>query len=239
VATKIKLMRLGKMREPHYRVVVADARTKRDGRSIETIGEYHPKNDPSVIKIDGERAAYWLGVGAQPTEAVTAILKVTGDWQKFKGEVAPEPMKVAPPKADKQSLFNAALEAQDPGQRERALQRLGDLSLFIAGFLAPAFARRLIDIDYHIAMGGRAYGTLAGSLVGGRRRVLGRVYAELAAKFQPLVDALSEIADSAHVHSQRDVLRLYELWLRTGSARARGLLARLGVVPAPAALQAH
>jgi len=136
-------------------------------------------------------------------------------------------------------LFNVALEAQDPGQRERALQRLGDLSLFIAGFLAPAFARRLVDIDFHIAMGGRAYGTLAGSLAGGRRRVLGRVYAELAAKFQPLVDALAEIAESAHVHSQRDVLRLYELWLRTGSARARGLLSRLGVVPAPAALHAH
>ena len=109
MATKIKLMRLGKMREPHYRVVVADSRTKRDGRSIETIGEYHPKNDPSVISIDSERAAYWLGVGAQPTEAVTAILKVTGDWQKFKGLAAPEPMKVALPKADKRALFDAAL----------------------------------------------------------------------------------------------------------------------------------
>ena len=95
MATKIKLMRLGKMREPHYRIVVADARTKRDGRSIETIGEYHPKNDPSIIRVDSERAAYWLGVGAQPTEAVAAILKVTGDWQRFKGLPAPEPMKVA------------------------------------------------------------------------------------------------------------------------------------------------
>jgi small subunit ribosomal protein S16 len=111
VATKIKLMRLGKMREPHYRIVVADARTKRDGRAIETIGEYHPKNDPSVIKVDADRAAYWLGVGAQPTEAVAAILKVTGDWQKFKGEPAPAPMKVAEPKPDKQAVFNAALAA--------------------------------------------------------------------------------------------------------------------------------
>jgi small subunit ribosomal protein S16 len=109
VATKIKLMRLGKMREPHYRIVVADSRTKRDGRAIETIGEYHPKNDPSVIKVDSDRAAYWLGVGAQPTEAVAAILKVTGDWQKFKGEPAPEPMKVAEPKPDKHALFSAAL----------------------------------------------------------------------------------------------------------------------------------
>jgi small subunit ribosomal protein S16 len=102
-------MRLGKMREPHYRIVVADARTKRDGRSIETIGEYHPKSDPSVIKVDAERAAYWLRVGAQPTEAVTAILKVTGDWQKFKGQPAPEPMKQPADKPDKQALFNAAL----------------------------------------------------------------------------------------------------------------------------------
>ncbi len=109
MATKIKLMRLGKMRDPHYRIVVADARTKRDGRSIETIGEYHPKNDPSVIKVDAERAAHWLSVGAQPTDAVTAIFKVTGDWQKFKGEPAPEPMRVAPPKADKRALFDAAL----------------------------------------------------------------------------------------------------------------------------------
>jgi small subunit ribosomal protein S16 len=109
VATKIKLMRLGKMREPHYRIVVADARTKRDGRSIETIGEYHPKSDPSVIKVDGDRAAYWLGVGAQPTEAVAAILKVTGDWQRFKGLPAPEPMKLPAEKPDKQAVFNAAL----------------------------------------------------------------------------------------------------------------------------------
>ena len=109
MATKIKLTRLGKMREPHYRIVVADSRTKRDGRAIETIGEYHPKNDPSVIKLDSERAAYWLSVGAQPTEAVEAILKVTGDWQKFKGLPAPAPMKVAEPKVDKQTRFNAAL----------------------------------------------------------------------------------------------------------------------------------
>src|SRR5690242_2100288 len=102
-------MRLGKMREPHYRIVVADSRTKRDGRSIETIGEYHPKSDPSIIRVDSDRAAYWLGVGAQPTEAVAAILRVTGDWQRFKGEPAPEPMKVAPPKPDKLERFNAAL----------------------------------------------------------------------------------------------------------------------------------
>ena len=109
MAVKIKLMRLGKMRAPYYRIVVADARTKRDGRSIETIGKYHPKEEPSFIEVDSERAQYWLGVGAQPSEPVTAILKVTGDWQKFKGLPAPEPMKFAEPKPDKLSLFNAAL----------------------------------------------------------------------------------------------------------------------------------
>jgi small subunit ribosomal protein S16 len=108
VATKIKLMRLGKMRAPYYRIVVADARTKRDGRSIETIGKYHPKEDPSFIQVDSERAQYWLGVGAQPTDAVAAIFRVTGDWQKFKGEPAPPPMLVAEPKADKKSIFEAA-----------------------------------------------------------------------------------------------------------------------------------
>ena len=89
MAVKIKLKRLGKMRKPHYRIVVADARTKRDGRAIEEIGKYHPKEDPSLIEVDSERAQYWLGVGAQPTEPVAAILKVTGDWQKFKGLPAP------------------------------------------------------------------------------------------------------------------------------------------------------
>ena len=85
MAVKIKLMRLGKIRQPYYRVVVADARTRRSGRAIETIGKYHPKLEPSLIEIDSERAQYWLGVGAQPTEPVQHLLEVTGDWQKFKG----------------------------------------------------------------------------------------------------------------------------------------------------------
>ena len=85
VAVKIKLARFGKIREPFYRIVVADARTRRSGRAIENIGLYHPKADPSVIQVDSDRAQYWLGVGAQPTESVLSILKVTGDWQKFKG----------------------------------------------------------------------------------------------------------------------------------------------------------
>ena len=111
MAVKIKLTRLGKIRNPQYRVVVADARTRRDGRSIETIGLYRPKEEPSFIQIDSERAQYWLGVGAQPTEAVEQLLKVTGDWQKFKGiEGAEGTLKVAEPKPSKLDLFNKALE---------------------------------------------------------------------------------------------------------------------------------
>ena len=108
MAVKIKLMRLGKMRAPYYRIVVAAARTKREGRVIETIGKYHPKENPSFIQVDADRAAYWLGVGAQPTEPVAAILKVTGDWQKYKGLPAPPPMLVAEPKVDKKAVFEAA-----------------------------------------------------------------------------------------------------------------------------------
>jgi len=114
VAVKIKLKRMGKIRNPQYRIIVADARTKRDGRAIEEIGKYHPKEEPSFIEVVSDRAQYWLGVGAQPTEAVEAILKITGDWQKFKGEAAPAPMKVAAPKADRKAVFEAAAkEAAD------------------------------------------------------------------------------------------------------------------------------
>lgn len=114
MAVKIKLTRLGKIRNPQYRIVVADARTRRDGRAIETIGKYHPKEEPSLIEIDSERAQYWLGVGAQPTEPVAALLKVTGDWQKFKGLPGAEgTLKVKEPKTSKLDLFNAALAAAD------------------------------------------------------------------------------------------------------------------------------
>src|ERR1700720_1541777 len=135
-------------------------------------------------------------------------------------EHTPEGMRIKP----LARMLADALEAPTAAARQRGLQRLGDVSLFIAGFFAHSFARKLIDIDYHIAMGGRAYGTLAGGLNRGRRQVLGRVFAELAAKFLPLVDALNEISDAARRYTQADVLRLYELWLKTGSPRARQLL---------------
>jgi small subunit ribosomal protein S16 len=112
VAVKIKLMRLGKIRQPYYRIVVADARSRRSGRAIETIGKYHPKNEPSLIEVDSERAQYWLGVGAQPTEPVEHLLKITGDWQKFKGLPGAEgTLKPQPEKVDKLARFNAALAA--------------------------------------------------------------------------------------------------------------------------------
>jgi small subunit ribosomal protein S16 len=114
MAVKIKLARFGKIRNPQYRIAVADARNRRDGRSIEVLGRYHPKEDPSVIEINSERALYWLGVGAQPTEAVLALLKITGDWQKFKGLPGTEgTLRVAEPKTSKLDLFNAALAAAD------------------------------------------------------------------------------------------------------------------------------
>jgi len=114
MAVKIKLTRLGKIRNPQYRIIVADARTRRDGRAIEVIGRYHPKEEPSLIEIDSERAQYWLGVGAQPTEPVAALLKITGDWQKFKGLPGAEgTLKVKEPKPSKLDLFNAALANAD------------------------------------------------------------------------------------------------------------------------------
>jgi small subunit ribosomal protein S16 len=100
VAVKIRLKRLGKIRAPYYRIVVADSRTKRDGRVIEEIGKYHPTQNPSFIEVDSDRAQYWLSVGAQPTEQVAAILKLTGDWGKFKGDKnAVSTVQVAEPKA--------------------------------------------------------------------------------------------------------------------------------------------
>lgn len=116
MAVKIKLTRLGKIRNPQYRIAIADSRTRRDGRAIEIIGRYHPKEEPSLIEVNSERAQYWLSVGAQPTEPVLKLLKITGDWQKFKGlPGAQGTLKVAPPKPSKLELFNAALAAAEGG----------------------------------------------------------------------------------------------------------------------------
>ncbi|MFG3601892.1 30S ribosomal protein S16 [Micromonospora chersina] len=111
MAVKIRLLRMGKIRNPQYRIVIADSRTKRDGRAIEFVGVYQPKEDPSVIEVKSERVQYWLSVGAQPSEAVQRLLELTGDWQKFKGLPAPPPLKVAPERADRKAAYEAEAKA--------------------------------------------------------------------------------------------------------------------------------
>jgi len=143
-------------------------------------------------------------------------------------EKTPEGLRIRP----LAHMLAEALDAPSAAARQRALQRLGDVSLFIAGFFARSFARKLIDIDYHIAMGGNAYGSLADTMQrSASGRAIGAIYAELAQKFQRLVDALNEVSEMSYVHSDADILRLYEIWMKTGSARAHGLLNRLGVRP--------
>ncbi len=143
MAVRIKLTRLGKIRNPQYRVIVADARTRRDGRAIETIGKYHPKEDPSLIEIDSERAQYWLGVGAQPTEPVLNLLKITGDWQKFKGLPGAEgTLKVKPAKPSKLELFNAALAAADNAPTTEATTPKKKASSGRSGGSAPEAAKK-------------------------------------------------------------------------------------------------
>jgi hypothetical protein len=129
-------------------------------------------------------------------------------------------------------MLAEALEAPTAMARQRSLQRLGDVSLFVAGFFARRFARKLIDIDYHIAMGGNAYSSLADTM---QRSLSGRcvaaIYAQLAQKFQRLVDALNDVSEMSYRHTDADILRLYEIWMKTGSPRAHGLLNKLGVQP--------
>jgi len=146
-------------------------------------------------------------------------------------ESSPEGLRLKPLAA----MLGEALEAPaGTAQRHRSLQRLGDVALFVAGFFAHGFATRLIDLDYHIAMGGCAYGALAQSTAHGRGWVLAAVFAELSEKFQPMVDALNEVSESSGAQSDRDILRLYEIWLKTGSARSYARLKRLGVDPTTA-----
>lgn len=125
MATKIRLKRLGKIRSPHYRVVVMDSRARRDGQAIEELGIYHPKSDPSVIRIDSERAQYWLGVGAQPTDAVIALFKRTGDWQQFTGDQTPSGITPQREPVDKLARFNAALAEADGEPTTEAISRRG------------------------------------------------------------------------------------------------------------------
>ena len=153
MAVKIRLKRLGKIREPYYRVVVADSRTKRDGRAIEEIGKYHPKLEPSLIEIDSERVQYWLSVGAQPTEQVQHLLTVTGDWQKFKGLPGAEgTLRTGETKADKKDRYDelvkesfavkeakAAARPARSGQRKDAVKK-AEPAEAVTAEVAPAEA---------------------------------------------------------------------------------------------------
>ena len=143
-------------------------------------------------------------------------------------EQTPEGLRIRP----LARMLADALDAPTTHARQRSLQRLGDVSLFVAGFFARSFARKLIDIDYHIAMGGNAYSSLADTM---QRSMSGRsvaaIYAQLAGKFQRLVDALNEVSEMSYRHTDADILRLYEVWIKTGSPRAHGLLDKLGVRP--------
>jgi small subunit ribosomal protein S16 len=133
VAVRIRLLRMGKIRNPQYRIVVANSRTKRDGRVIEFLGLYHPKEDPSRIEVNSERVQHWLSVGAQPSEPVQAILSKTGDWQQFKGLPAPaEPLKVAAARADRTAVYEAESKAAaglveaDPAKGKRSERKKAD-----------------------------------------------------------------------------------------------------------------
>ena len=174
-----------------------------------------------------------VAVEDQTEHYVVNLLTLFSDADAlFESEGAPRERSRLKPLA---VMLGEALEAPTHEARFRGLQRLGDVSLFIAGFFSAGFARKLVDIDYHIAMGGRAYGALAENCGPARARTLRQVFAELAAKFTPMVDALNEISECSYQHSDRDRLRLYELWVKTGSERSRSLLRKLGIEPAPAA----
>ena len=141
MAVKIKLKRLGKIREPYYRIVIADSRTKRDGRAIEEIGKYHPKAEPSLIEVNSERVQHWLSVGAQPTDPVRVLLKITGDWQKFTGEPGSEgTLRTAAPRGDKKEAFDAAAKASQASKDkdEKASAKGGPRTKSAAGGKARA-----------------------------------------------------------------------------------------------------
>ena len=177
---------------------------------------FHAASERQRLELDEQAEAYVVNILTSFSRA-DALYEQTAEGLRIK------------PLAH---MLAEALEAPSAHARQRALQRLGDVSLFVAGFFARSFARKLIDIDYHIAMGGNAYSSLADTM---QRSVSGRtvaaVYAELAEKCQRLVDALNEVTEMSHRHTDADILRLYEIWLKTGSQRAHGLLKQLGVEP--------
>ena len=177
---------------------------------------FHAASENQRLDIDEQAEAYVVNL-------LTMFSRADALYEK-----TPECLRIRP----LAHMLVDALEAPTAVARQRSLQRLGDVSLFVAGFFARSFARKLIDIDYHIAMGGNAYSSLADTMP---RSVSGRsiaaIYAQLASKFQRLVDALNEVSEMSYQHTHADILRLYEIWMKTGSARAHSILNRLGVQP--------
>ncbi len=181
---------------------------------------FHAASEHQQLDIDEQAEAYVVNL-------LTMFSRADALYEK-----TPEGLRIRP----LAHMLADALDAPSAVARQRALQRLGDVSLFIAGFFARSFARKLIDIDYHIAMGGNAYSSLADTMPrSGSGRSTAAVYAELARKFQRLVDALNEVSEMSYRHTDADILRLYEIWMKTGSARAHSLLRSLGVQPVAAA----
>ena len=177
---------------------------------------FHAASENQRLDIDEQAEAYVVNL-------LTMFSRADALYEK-----TPEGLRIRP----LAHMLVDALAAPTAVARQRSLQRLGDVSLFVAGFFARSFARKLIDIDYHIAMGGNAYSSLADTMP---RSVSGRsiaaIYAQLASKFQRLVDALNEVSEMSYQHTHADILRLYEIWMKTGSARAHSILNKLGVQP--------
>ena len=202
---------------------------------------FHTASEHQHLDIDEQAEQYVVNLLTMFSRA-DALYERTADGLRIKPlahmladalyEQTPDGLRIRP----LAHMLADALDAPSTSARHRGLQRLGDVSLFIAGFFARSFARKLIDIDYHIAMGGNAYSSLADTL---QRTLSGRcvaaVYAQLARKFQGLVDALNEVSDMSYHYTDADILRLYEMWMKTGSSRAQGLLRQLGVQPVTAA----
>jgi len=194
VAVKIKLKRVGKVHAPQYRVIVADSRTKRDGRAIEEIGIYQPMQDPSIIAIDSDRAQHWLTVGAQPTEAVLVLLKITGDWQKFKGLPGQEgTLKVAAPKESKVIAYEAAVqqaadEPKTPTPRKVA-EKVADAA--VAGAVAEAAAEAAVVAEAEAVV------EIAEANAGEVSVVEAEVAVEAAAEADAIADDAAAVADQA------------------------------------------
>ncbi|MBV6417934.1 MAG: hypothetical protein CMLOHMNK_02713 [Steroidobacteraceae bacterium] len=195
-----------------------------------SVVEVHSLREYFRESVHGALARQHVAVGGETEQYVVNLLTLFARSEALFDQT-PDGARIKPLVV----MLTEALEARTGRERCAGLQRLGDVSLFVAGFFAQGFARKLIDIDYHIAMGGRAYGTLSDAVRGSARAALGPVFAELAAKFQQLVDALNDISESGYQHSDQDILRLYEIWLKTGSRRAGRLLSELGVTPSAGA----